>query len=212
ANGILYNSPYLQTEVCACPDFTQSEETVKNIFIVTNYELKFDLLRAYGNLNEIEGSGDRRLFLKLHETSNASGTVVSFHDKYGNLIAQVHESIFIKIGKADENNVILNTIISTAAGAAIGAATGGVGAAFAAEATSISAGAMAGAAKGATASAVGSFAGGVKEQDNELINRYHANRTLKGIEGNQYFNTAILGNYLTKNQYFKAKIITLNMW
>lgn len=104
--------------------------------------------------------GDRRLYLKLHETSNTSGTVVSFHDKYGNAIAQVHESIFIKIGKADENNVILNTIITTAAAAAIGAATMGVGAAVAGEA--VGAAAAAGAAKGAAAGGIGALAGGIK--------------------------------------------------
>jgi hypothetical protein len=52
----------------------------------------------------------------------------------------------------------------------------------------------------------------ILEQDNELINRYHANRTLKGLEGNQYFNTANLGSYLDKEQFFKAKFLTLNMF
>jgi hypothetical protein len=79
-------------------------------------------------LNEIEGLGSKRLYLKITETANASGTTISLHDKYGNFLGQVKESIFIKIGKAEENNVILNTIITTVAAAAIGAATGGVGA------------------------------------------------------------------------------------
>jgi hypothetical protein len=317
ANGYLHNSPYLQTEICACPDFTQSEETVKNTFVVTNYELKFHLLRAYGhtrktknwyllwlngkegkvlqssnsdfpwiklgswkkvewkhsgdwkwffdiffeteaeaaasdvakgyneqlfslvsqrqgeptstsiahfaelqawtdvevtnqgevmelkkgekakefkdwidteysldlshcktnhiecsilwrdnvvwrgNLNEIEGLGSKRLYLKLIETSNPAGTTISFHDKYGNFLGQVKESIFIKIGKADENNVILNTIITTAMAAAIGAATGGVGASFGAEATAATVGAAAkkGAITAAVAGRNGSFIG-----------------------------------------------------
>jgi hypothetical protein len=52
----------------------------------------------------------------------------------------------------------------------------------------------------------------ILEQDNELINRYHANRTLKGIEGNQYFNTSNLGSYLDKEQFFRANFTTLNMF
>jgi hypothetical protein len=105
--------------------------------------------------------GSKRLYLKLIETSNPAGTTISFHDKYGNFLGQVKESIFIKIGKADENNVILNTIITTAMAAAIGAATGGVGASFGAEATAATVGAAAkkGAITAAVAGRNGSFIG-----------------------------------------------------
>lgn len=393
ANGILYNSAHLVTEVCACPAFNQSEETIKNTFVVTGYELKWNLLQAWagrqsgnwyalwlnstnrhylsrdpnfpwiqlgawskvdfqnqdtiqgikeklkdgkseqlfslvsqrlqlreqddnattitdfpkieawtdvevklennqmtmkrgqrakefanwikdeyplelkhcldnhvetsivwrdkvvwkGNLYEIQ-SGNK-LCLKLTETCNPSGTAVTFRDRYGNVIAQVHESIFIKIGKESSNNIILSTVITAGAGIAVAAITAGVGAAVAANATAatVKAAAMAGAVKGAVAGGIGTAVAGVKdkllnygetirqeftidefyhkflrsghwpvsiilEQDNELINRYHANRTLKGREGNQYFNTTSLNAFLDNAQYFKANFLTLNMW
>ena len=40
---------------------------------------------------------------------------MTFYDKYGEAIAEVHESIFIKIGAEKQDNVILNTVITTAA-------------------------------------------------------------------------------------------------
>ncbi|CAI2188203.1 13641_t:CDS:2 [Funneliformis geosporum] len=111
--------------------------------------------KNYGNDYEIRD-------LKIIETSNPSGTVVTFYAN-GEAIAEVHESIFIKVGKKEQSNVLLNTIISVAAGAAIGAATGGVGAAFStAKAATFATGAAAGAAKGATASGLGAAAGGIK--------------------------------------------------
>lgn len=51
------------------------------------------------------------------------------------------------------------------------------------------------------------------EQNIELINRYWANRTLKKTgEGNEYFNTAVFGNYLAREGFNKFHFLSLNMF
>jgi hypothetical protein len=144
--------------------------------------------------------------IRIKETANPSGTHVFFYSADNKLLASVKESIFIKIGANDKVNPIMQVIVSTTVGALTGLATGGLGGATG---VALGKAVAIGAAKGVLAGTIKAGVQQVwhtehfqqeftidefqhkwsdsgvypiklsLEQNNELINRYLANRTLK---------------------------------
>jgi hypothetical protein len=178
--------------------------------------------------------------IRIKETSNPAGNNILLYSADMKLLASVKETIFIKIGSDDQLKPILQILVSTAVGAMAGVATGSLGtAAGATLGASIAKGTVKGAIGGAIKAGIQKVwqtehyqqeytieefqqtwvDSGIYplkmtlEQNNELINRYLANRKLKrSVETNQYFNAVNFGAYFERGGFNKFKFHSLNMY